>query len=301
MKTTSKTNILTILISAVILTAMPSGALAYQAGDDQPTRPAVERSESQRREMAKRMIEARLERIRAEQASLEATLAAIESGQPLEQLRLPEPQRRGDWAGRDDRRGPDAGPDRQRDEAEPAFTDAQVLEFIAEVYPEWMGRINELKERDPEGLQRLLRERRPRLMELMIERRDNPEVFQVRQRIARSELGLRRAAWAFARAGTDSQRATAESELTSILESQFDLRVELARAELRSIQRAGAQKLAAIEETIAKRAELIAERKADLLQAIRDRRPPQPGRDGVDRPGRPGDRDRPRPEGPPRR
>ncbi|XOV74472.1 MAG: hypothetical protein ACFHWZ_13200 [Phycisphaerales bacterium] len=86
-----------------------------------------------------------------------------------------------------------------------------------------------------------------------------------------------------------------------MLSEQFDQRIELARAELRGVEREAATKQESIEEAIANRDVLIAERKADLLRAIRDRRPPQPGRDGADRPGRPDDRSGPRPGGPPRR
>ncbi len=296
-----------LLLGLCISMVMPPSAFGSQSGNDRPKPQETERTEAQRRDIAKRIVEARLERLRAEQASLEATLAAIEAGQPLEQLRIPDQRWRDEREDPDGRRDSDRDGDRDRgdrrddDAAGDRFTDAQVLEFIAEVYPEWMPRIRELQERDPEALRGLIRERRPRLIELMIERRENPDVFEARQSIVRSEMRLRRAAWQFARAENNATREEAEAQLEIVLSEQFDQRIELARAELRGVEREVATKQKSIEEAIANRDELIAERKADLLRAIRDRRPPQPGRDGADRPGRPDDRGGPRPGGPPRR
>ncbi|XOV74473.1 MAG: hypothetical protein ACFHWZ_13205 [Phycisphaerales bacterium] len=187
-----------LLLGLCISMVMPTSAFGSQSGNDRPKPQEIERTEAQRREIAKRIVEARLERLRAERASLEATLAAIEAGQPLEQLRIPDQRWRGeredpdgrrDWNRNDDG---DRGDRRDDDAAGDSFTDDQVLEFIAEVYPEWMPRIRELQERDPEALQGLIRERRPRLIELMIERRENPDVFEARQSIVRSEMRLRR-------------------------------------------------------------------------------------------------------------
>lgn len=305
--TTRSTSIWTALLLGICVSVVPASASGTHPGDDAPKPQETQRNDAQRREMAKRMVQARLERLRAEQASLEATLAAIEAGQPLDQLRIPDARWRDDrrdWDRDHDRdrdRDGERDEDRDRDDPGEEFTDTQIIEFIAEVYPEWMDRLTQLRERDPEALRRLIRERRPRLVELMIERRDNPEVFEVRQRIARSEMTLRRAAWAFARADTDLERTEAEAELETILAEQFDLRIELARVELRDIEEEASEKRARLEDSIARRDELIAERKADLLRAIRERRPPQPGRDGADRPGRPEDGGRPRPDGPPRR
>lgn len=298
-----KTSLWAALLLGVCVGVCSPDVAASQPGDDGAKPQETERPESQRREIAKRMVEARLERLRAEQASLEATLAAIEAGQPLDQLRIPDGRWQNDRADRDDRRdrGRADGQDPDGDRSQEEFTDAQVLAFIAEVYPEWMPRIEQLRERDPEALRRMIGERRPRLIELMVERRENPEIFEVRRRIARSEMSLRRAAWAFARASSDAERQEAEAELEAVLSDQFDLRIELQRAELQNIEEQASSKQEELEAAITNREQLIAERKADLLRAIEDRRPPFPGRDAAGRPGRPGDRDRPRPDGPLRR
>ncbi len=183
------------------------------------------------RERAREAVAARLERIRAEESRLEATLAAIDSGQPLSELRLPEPSPRDRPAPRPDA-DRDDDRDRERSTANEDFTDEQVRQFIAEVYPEWIERLKELEQRDPEAVARMLQERRPRLVELMIERRDHPEIFEVRQKIARSEMQLRRAAWSYARADEEAEKQQADASLSRILEEQFQLRLALYRAEL---------------------------------------------------------------------
>jgi len=278
-----------LLVSAVALTLMAGSVSTVNAAEpkDGPAVPTEADRERIARERARNAVELRLEAVRAEASRLEATLAAIDAGQPLSELRLPEPNR-------GERPGPrpdgDRQDDRQRDQSTPGetFTDEQIRAFIAEVYPEWIERLEELENRDPEAVARMLDERRPRLVELMIERRDHPEIFEVRQKIARSEMQIRRAAWSYARADKDAEKQQAEQTLSRILQEQFELRLDLYRAELAEAQ-AEAQKISdRLDEALANRDQLLAERKADLLRAINDRRPPQSPRGG--RPGRGDDR-----------
>ncbi len=298
------------LLAAVLLLVPASAAIAAPPAppgrpgpaDGSAGGPSEAERESAARERARRMIEARLERIRAEQASLEATLAAIEAGQPLQELRIPGPPERGPGAFPEGERPREDG-DRERDPAVPQeeFSDQQIEAFIAEVYPEWMEQIERIRERDPDALQKLLRDRRPRLVELMIERRDHPLVFEARQKFARSEMMIRRVAWSLARADSPEERQEAESKLESLIGEQFDLRIGVLEAELAEVESEASSKRREITEARENRDTLIAERKADLIRAIRERRP-DPRRDGSperrDRPSRPGTD---RPDGPPRR
>lgn len=267
--------------TGMLLLAPAAGAMQSDASGDDP-KPTQEEREQAQRERARRVVAHRLERIRAEESRLEATLAAIDAGQPLEELDLSDPEARAE------RNRP--RPDQDRDDPGPddEFTDEQIRAFIAEVYPEWVERMNELEKRDPEAVERMLRERRPRLVELMIERRDHPALFEVRQKIARSEMQIRRAAWSFARADTADERDEAEQALERLLSMQFDLRLDLSRAELAEAEAKVAEIGAQIKEALANRDQLIAERKADLLRAIRDRRSPREGRGRPDRDDRSG-------------
>jgi hypothetical protein len=263
----------------------PSASAAFLQDGDRPAPTEVER-EQVARERARSMVEARIERLRAEQARLEATLAAIDAGQSLSELRIPDDEQRSRPRPR-----PDTEPDGSQPDGDEDFSDEEIKAFIAEVYPQWIERMNELERRDPETAARMLRERRPRLVELMIERRDHPQVFEARQKIARSEMQIRRVAWTYARAEDDAEKQQAEEALALILEEQFDLRLDLYRAELTEAEAAAEEIRTRLNDAIANRAKLISERKADLLKAIRDRRPPQSPRGG--RPDRDG--------GPPRR
>lgn len=276
---------LSVVLLALTLGSVPSVSAA-QPKDDAPVPTEADR-EKIARERARKAVESRLERLRAEEARLEATLAAIDAGQPLSELRLPEPNPRERQGTRPDG---DRGDDRDRDQssADESFTDEEIRAFIAEVYPEWIERLEELQKRDPDAYSRMLQERRPRLVELMVERRYHPGIFEVRQKIARSEMQIRRAAWSYARADEDTEKQQAEETLTRILVEQFELRLELYRAELTEAEAEAQQIRERLDEASANRDQLLADRKADLLRAINDRRPPQSPRDG--RPGRGGDR-----------
>lgn len=280
----------TLLLPALLLAltmGTAAGITVAQPKDENPVPTEADRDRIAR-ERARQAVIVRLERIRAEESRLQATLAAIDSGQPLSELRLPEPSPR---ERPEPRLDTDRDDDRERGTAGEDFTDEQVRQFIAEVYPEWVDRLKELEQRDPDAVARMLQERRPRLVELMIERRDHPEIFEVRQKIARSEMQLRRAAWSYARADEEAEKQQADASLSRILNEQFQLRLELYRAELAEAETEAQRIRQQIEEASANRETLIAERKADLLRAISERRPPQP-RGG--RPGRDDDR-RPRP------
>jgi len=276
-----------VLVAAMMLgIAGPDLAAAtIVQGSDSPNAIETDREQAAR-ERARSIVEARIERLRAEQARLEATLAAIDAGQSLSELQIPEVEPR-----HRPRPRTEGDPDHSRVDSTEDFTDEEIKAFIAEVYPQWIERMNELERRDPEAVERMLHERRPRLVELMIERRDHPQVFEARQKIARSEMQIRRVAWSYARAEDDAEKQRAEASLTRILEEQFELRLDLYRAELADAEVAAGEIRTRLNDAIANRAKLIAERKADLLKAIRDRRPPQTPRGG--RPDREG--------GPPRR
>jgi hypothetical protein len=290
------TRTIAIVASFLLLNAVPVGIASGEPSRPVADSPTQSEREAGQRERAKAIIEARLERLRAEEASLRATLAAIEAGQPLSELRLPGPPRERRSEEREPQRDGD-GPDRA-DRSDEDFSDEQIRAFIAEVYPEWVERIDQLATQDPEALRRLLRERRPRLIELMIERRDHPAIFEARQRMARSEMMVRRAAWSVVRAEADAERAEAEARLTALLGEQFDSRLALMEAELSEIDAEADEKRREIAEARDARETLIAERKADLIRAIRDRRP-DPRRS--DRPNRPERPDVPGRDGPPGR
>jgi hypothetical protein len=138
----------------------------------------------------------------------------------------------------------------------------------------------------------------------MIERRDHPAVFEARQKFVRSEMMVRRVAWSLARADNAEERLEAEAKLETLIGEQFDLRIGVLEAELAEVETDAAQKRQEIAEARENRDAMIAERKADLIRAIRERRA-DPRRDESpgrrDRPGRPGP-DRPDgPDSPPRR
>ncbi len=94
-----------------------------------------------------------------------------------------------------------------------------------------MPRIRELQGRTG-GAQGLIRERRPRLIELMIERRENPDVFEARQASSDPRCASARA-WQFARAEND---ARGQAQVEIVLSEQFDQRIELAQAEARGVE-----------------------------------------------------------------
>ncbi|MFG0294033.1 MAG: hypothetical protein ACF8MJ_12890 [Phycisphaerales bacterium JB050] len=290
-------------VSTTVAAAPPPPAQPRPTDGTVDGPPDAER-DAEARNHARRMIMARLERIRAEEASLEATLAAIEAGQPLHELRIPGRQDRGPEAGPDDERIRRDG-DREREAPiREDFTDEQIEAFIAEVYPEWIAQIEKIRQHDPDALQKLLRDRRPRLVELMIERRDHPAVFEARQKFARSEMMIRRVAWSLARAENPEERQQAEAKLDTLIGEQFDLRIGVLEAELAEVETDAAKKRAEIAEARENRDTLIVERKADLIRAIRERRPgprgdDSPGRGG--RPGRPGPERPGGPQGSPRR
>lgn len=282
-----------IALGIALMLAAPFGLAHFSSGQiDTQEKPAEQdqaEREKQERERAREALRNRLERVRAEQARLEATLAAIDAGQPLDQLNIPGPR-----DGADPQRERPAPPPPPEDRpglnnGNGEFTDQEILAFISEVYPEWAQQMEMLRERNPEALDRMLADRRPRLIELMRERRDQPAVFEVRQRIARSEMRLRRAAWSFARADDPAQRTEAEQRLDEMLHEQFDLRIELAQAELAEAERETARIRAEIETTLARKLDMIAERKADLIRAIRERRSRDSQRESP-REGRPGNR-----------
>lgn len=293
----------TLPVSTTIAAPPPPPAQPGPNGGS-PGGPSDADRDAEARDRARRMILARLARIRAEEASLEATLAAVEAGQPLHELRIPGRPDRGPEAGPDNERGLREG-DREREAPlREDFSDEQIEAFIAEVYPEWIVQIEKIRERDPEALQKLLHDRRPRLVELMIERRDHPALFEARQKFARSEMMIRRVAWSMARAENPEERKQAEAKLDTLIGEQFDLRIGVLEAELAEVENDAAKKRKEIAEARENRDTMIAERKADLIRAIHERRPVPRGDDSPgrgDRPGRPGSERPGGPQGPPRR
>jgi|GEM_PF-978021 hypothetical protein len=142
--------------------------------------------------------------------------------------------------GDDDRRdGRGAGPRRR---LSPEQIDA-IVEVAGEVFPDGGARLRELRERDPEALERVLGRQARRLFTLAMLRQRNPELYALKLEELRNQMELRTLAARHEelQAQGDSaaaQRDEIQDRIRSIAERQVDLGLRVRGLELAAMDEA---------------------------------------------------------------
>ncbi|MFM1889838.1 MAG: hypothetical protein RLZZ565_595 [Planctomycetota bacterium] len=172
---------------------------------------------------------------------------------------------------RGDGDGPDRGPDGPR-RLSPEQVE-RVIETAREVFPEWASRIEELREQDPEGLDRAIAGNARRLFALAMLRDRNPDLYKMKVEELRNQMELRRLSGLMrelAESGDQVALASTREEIRVLAAKHVDLGL-----------RTRATELAAMDEAIRRmRAELEADSLArdaaidELVAAVEAGRPP---------------------------
>lgn len=317
---------LSAVIAAAIIGAIAPAAWAAET-EPAPSVPAAPSTtpdqgnengdqEANRREIARRLIASRLERLQEIEASLERSLELLRTGEPIEAVRR-EADKAMDAArgfgpmfqGRGPARGNELGP-QAREPRDPLggpgprgegpggrpprpFLDSltpeqrrAALEILRERGPQMFERLQRLERERPGEFDRVLRQRLPAMLDWMREREEDPAAFELRTRT----MELERKAAEAARRAKDSGGADSEAagQLRGYLNELFDVRVQMGERELQRLS----DRIEKIRQDITsregERGPMIERR---LLQMI-ENPPPHP-------PGPPGPSGPPGPLGPP--
>lgn len=260
------------LLIAMILTCA-AGAVAQPT--DRPGPPDRDRPPHARRDadadpatpdQLRARIQRRLEMIRGEEARLERALEQLDAGAPADRVyaslenrggRPDGPPRGGDAKG-----GPDGLPPEQfSPEMAP-----RVMRFLEENNPELFHRLAEARDRNPEKFDDILRERWPRIREMIRKDGPRPDDHADHASAMRAmDREVRELARAAAKAEGDD-KATRTAELRAAIDRQFELHAENARAEISQLQERIAGLIQRLDHATANRAAMIDERIADLMQ-----------------------------------
>ena len=277
MTTTLRTHTRAGLLIAMILgcAAAASAQPTDRPGPPDRDRPPHARRDAEGRrdgapdspEQLRERISRRLEMIRGEEARLERALQQLDAGAPADRVyaSLENPGGRPDGPprGGDPRRGPDgdAMPEKFSPEMAP-----RVMRFLEENNPELFHRLVEARDRNPEKFDDILRDRWPRIREMIRkdgarpgDRADHASAMRAMDREVRD---LARAA---AKAEGDD-KAARTAELRAAIDRQFELHAENARAEIAQLQERITGLIERLDHATANRAAMIDERIADLLQ-----------------------------------
>ena len=267
------------LLIAMILTCA-AGAVAQPT--DRPGPPDRDRPPHARRDadgprdaapespqQLRERINRRLELIRGEEARLERALQQLEAGEPADRVyaSLRDDRPRGDRPDGPPRGGdPKGGPDGPPPEQFSPEMAPRVMRFLEENNPELFRRLTEARDRNPEKFDDILRERWPRIREMIRKDGPRPDDHADHASAMRAmDREVRDLAKAAAKAEGDD-KAARTAELRAAIDRQFELHAENARAEIALLQERIDGLIKRLDHATANRAAMIDERIADLMQ-----------------------------------
>jgi len=139
----------------------------------------------------------------------------------------------------------DGRPGGQRRPLSPEQIDA-IVAVAVEVFPDGGARLRELRERDPEALERVLGRQARRLFALAMLRDRNPELYALKLEELRNQMELRTLAARHAALGAEqvedteaaSERGRIEARIREIAEQQVDLGLRVRGLELAAMDEA---------------------------------------------------------------
>lgn len=140
---------------------------------------------------------------------------------------------------RGDGDGPDRGEDRPR-RLSPEQIEL-VMETAREVFPEWASQIEELREQDPEGLDRAIAGNARRLFALAMLRERNPDLYKMKVEELRNQMELRRLSGLMrelAEAGDEAAIASSREEIRALAAKHVDLGLRTRATELAAMDQA---------------------------------------------------------------
>lgn len=175
------------------------------------------------------------------------------------------------------RRGPRAGDEGPRpggvrsDALGPrsALTDAdrsRILEFLREHDPEMLERIEVFRREHPERFEQMMEARAPRILELMQERTNSPETYEIKVSLMRLEGSIHRVlrpAWG----RSEGISAEEEAAVRDLLTKQAELGVKLLQVEIDQL----GERVHQLERELNERSGMIERVVEDRLERLRSR------------------------------
>lgn len=247
-----------LLMSGILATCVVAVAVSA------PPQPPVPRSQSDgdERDRMRFFLERRLNALEADRAEIIAAIDDLNAGAPIDDVRAA-------------LEASPPGRDEPMDEAKREELRQRAAQILEETNPELFQRWQDLQERDPERAE-MLRERMvERLMndgpmrELVDLLDRDPEQFKIRA----AQFALERQAWGAARRYTESMKqddeaaaTAARDELRSILQEQFEKRIDEQRMSLEDAEARLEQMKARLDDQITRRDELVDARIEVMLE-----------------------------------
>lgn len=240
----------------------------HARGEGRPDRDAPPVTPEELRERIAR----RLDMLRGEEVRLQRALVQLEEGQDVQRVYAGLRQRDGSpRGGPPDMEGQDGAPVEFSPEMAP-----RVMRFLETNRPELYRRLREAQERNPERFHEMIRERWPRIREMLAERtgergRHDAAIGRMRELDGRiRDLAARTSE------SEGEARAAAEAELRAAIEEQFDLHAENARAEIEALQRRIGDLTERLDDATAGRATMVDDRMRELLAPSTSPQAPAP-------------------------
>lgn len=291
-------------LAAIILSLTPC-ALAQPA--DPP--PADRQTQADERAALRERLARHIEDTRAKLDELERAVAALDRGEPVDDVRRAVVEDRvGAWRERrEERRGGREGrpqrPGQPARDAEPSpETIDRILDFTRRHNPDIADDLEALRETDPEAFRDKIAQIAPRLEHMMRKAQDRPEKFRIMSDFRESE----HRAHELARRIADAEPAVAEDltvQLKDLIAQGFDARLRLNEIEIEEAREHLDSLASRADQWATDRDKMIQERTMDLISRAlagelemprrhRDLRNDRDRRENA----RPGERRRPRPE-----
>lgn len=141
-----------------------------------------------------------------------------------------------------------------------------ILATLAELNPTLHKRLMQQKERNPRRFERQVRRLFPRLRELARLRHDDPEKWEIRAQLFRSEQRARFLARRATGALTDEEREVSTRQLREVVNQQFTLRQRMYELELQRAQARIAEQQQRLQDANSRRDEFVMTRVSQVLQ-----------------------------------
>lgn len=164
----------------------------------------------------------------------------------------------------------------------------RMLKFLHEHRPEMADRIEKLRAEHPDEFRQFVSQRAAQIVGMMRDQAEDPELWQLRERVFDADRATHKAAKAYHTAKAEERDAALKS-LREAATVQFEARAEVSRAEIRKAKAWADRLESELDERLSSREQFIDERMKELMAA-----PPPGGPKGPD--GGPGDQ-RPRGKG----
>jgi hypothetical protein len=151
----------------------------------------------------------------------------------------------------------------------------QLMEFIREHFPERYKLLRRMRERNPELFQRRIAEAAPRVLELLLRMKENPELgeLMIQQQRLEEELHERVDDYFLIAEEDDAEREELRAAVEDTVSQLVELRLQRRRMEIDALQHRLEEQRERLEEDWAARDEIAADEVRKLLRRrrVRDR------------------------------